>query len=331
MAEKKNKTVESFDVGTGEEGLRLDVFCASRIASLSRNQIQKLNKAGGIEVNGVVRPDHYVLRHDERVRVVMPLPPSADREPEPQKLALRIVYQDDDVLVINKQAGLVVHPAHGNWDGTVVNGVLGMGIRLSTLGSPERPGVVHRLDKDTSGLMVLAKSDEAYHALVEQIKKRMMEKTYHAIVWGNLGARRQTIDAPIARHPVDRQRMSIARRGGREALTEVLVVDSFEYFDYIRVVTVTGRTHQIRVHLEHVSHPILGDPVYGGRRKKGLPSNARIRKNFNTLLKVMTRQALTASKLSFEHPVKGGWLSFTTAVPEDMRLALEMLHRENWN
>jgi 23S rRNA pseudouridine1911/1915/1917 synthase len=327
--QEKNKSVE-LSVGPDENGLRLDVFCASKIESLSRNQIQKANDRQLIEVDGVVRPDHYALSAGESVRVVLPPPVEGPSPPVPQDIPLKIVYEDDDVLVINKDAGIVVHPAHGNWDGTVVNAVLGRGIQLSTLGATERPGVVHRLDRDTSGLMVLAKTDAAYRGLSEQIKARRFEKTYHAIIRGNLGVLQRTIDVSIARHKVHRQRMAVVHSGGRTAITHALVVDSFGYFDYIRVTPVTGRTHQIRVHLEHISHPILGDPVYGGNQKKGLPSDTRIRSGILAILKAMPRQALHASQLSFDHPLTGRWLSFRTALPEDMWLVLEMLHSEHW-
>ncbi len=324
MANKKNNTVELI-VGEEDSDLRLDVFCAAKIDSLSRNQIQKVNKSGGIAVDGVSRPDRYALSAGEVVTVAMPVPDIA-AAPVPQDIPLSVVYEDDDILVINKHAGIVVHPAHGHREGTVVNAVLGRGSALSTLGGTERPGVVHRLDKDTSGLMVLAKSDVAYKGLSEQIKNRHIKKTYHAIAWGNLGLEEQMIDAPIGRHPVHRQKMTVDRNRGREALTNVLVVDSFEYFDYIRVTTLTGRTHQIRVHLAHISHPILGDPVYGGQRRRGLQSNKRTRDHVSALLKNMPRQALHASKLAFEHPVAGQMLSFKTALPRDMWLVLESLN-----
>ena len=325
MVTGKNNTVELI-AEANDDGLRLDVFCAAKIDSLSRNQIQKLNKSGGITVDGVKRPDHYALSSGETVRLAIPEPEIA-AAPVPQDIPLNVVYEDDDILVVNKRPGIVVHPAHGNREGTVVNAVLGRGSVLSALGGDERPGVVHRLDKDTSGLMVLAKSDAAYKGLAERIKARRMEKVYHAIVWGNLGVAERTIDEPIGRHRVHRQRMTVDRGRGREAITKVLVVDSFEYFDYIRVTTLTGRTHQIRVHLAFISHPILGDPVYGGQQKRGLQSNKRTRDRVSTLLKTMPRQALHASRLSFEHPVSLRHLSFKTALPEDMRLVLESLNR----
>lgn len=307
-----------------EDGMRLDRFCAARIESLSRNQVQKLNGAGCILVDGVDRPDHYAVSEGERVAVTIP---TADTPgaPQPQAIPIRVVYEDDHILVVNKPADLVVHPAHGNLHGTLVNALLGRGVVLSALGGNDRPGIVHRLDKDTTGLMVVAKSDEAYRVLAERIKEHRLEKTYHAIVWGNLGVRSKTIEAAIARHPVNRQKMAVVARGGRRAVTEAFVVDSFELFDYIRVVTQTGRTHQIRVHLTHISHPILGDTVYRGGRK-AMPSRARLREHLTSLLGAMQRQALHASGLAFAHPITDARLEFRIPLPDDMRIALEMLH-----
>lgn len=312
-----------------DEGVRLDRFCAARIASLSRTQIQKLNAAGAVTVDGARRADHYALSPGEIVAVKLPDVDERPEAPVPQVIPVRIAYEDSSIVVVNKSADLVVHPAHGNRDGTLVNALLGRGTRLATLGGPDRPGIVHRLDKDTTGLLVVTKTDEAYRKFSEDLKARRVRKVYHAIVWGNLGVRTRTIDASIARHPVHRQKMAVAARAGREALTEVFVVDSFEHFDYIRVAILTGRTHQIRVHLAHISHPILGDPLYGGRRSKGLPSQTRLRNHISALLKAMPRQALHASRLSFDHPVTGKRMDFKTGLPDDMRAVLERLHIES--
>ena len=320
---------EIFVVSGGEQGLRLDVFCASRLEGCSRSRIQKLIKSGAVLVDSTLRPASHIVRTGESVRVEMPAPASSDGEPEPQKIPLCVVFEDDDIVVVNKHAGIVVHPAVGNPDGTVVNALLGSGVRLSGVGGRDRPGVVHRLDKDTSGLLVLAKTDRAYKGLAEQIGARRVRKIYHAIVWGHLGTPARTIDAPIARHPVERKKMAVAERGGRAALTEAFVVDTFAHFDYIRVNIVTGRTHQIRVHLAHISHPILGDSVYGGRRPRGLPAEAGARARLGGIVKMMPRQALHASAISFEHPVTGEPAEFATALPNDMRSVLEALYRHD--
>lgn len=314
-----------FIVSPDEEGMRLDLFCAAQLPDFSRSRIQKLNTAGHITVDAVKRSHHYALASGESVEIE--IEPAADEivPPVAQDISLAVLYEDDDLVVINKQAGLVVHPAHGNRDGTLVNALLGRGTRLASLGGPERPGIVHRLDKETSGVIVIAKNDSAYTGLAAQIRDRTMERVYHAIVWGSFGRDALIIDKPIGRHPAHRTKMAIVERGGREASSQIFVVDSFNHFEYIRVVLKTGRTHQIRVHLSSMSNPILGDPVYGGRRKKGNIKSARVKGMFEELFKIMSRQALHASSLGFVHPVTGRRLLFKTALPVDMRAALEVL------
>ena len=307
----------------------MDIFCASRLTGCSRSRIQKLIKAGAVLIDSAPKLASHILKPGESVRIELPPPARSDYEPVAQDIPLRVVFEDGDLVVINKQAGIVVHPAVGNPDGTVVNALLGRGMRLSGLGGSDRPGVVHRLDKDTSGLLIIAKTDRAYKGLAEQISARQIRKIYHAIVWGHLGVQARRIEAPIARDPVHRTRMAVARHGGRAALTEVFVVDTFEHFDYIRLNIITGRTHQIRVHLAHISHPILGDAVYGGRRLTGAPANARIRARIGRLVEAMQRQALHASRISFTHPVTGLPMEFSTALPDDMRSVLETLYRED--
>lgn len=314
-----------FDVSQDEEGMRLDLFCAAKLPDRSRNQIQKLNSAGYITVNAVKRSHHYALHAGETVAIEVA--PASD-EPVPpvaQDIPLAVLHEDDDLVVVNKQAGLVVHPAHGNRDGTLVNALLGRGTRLASIGGPERPGIVHRLDKETSGVIVIAKNDTAYAGLADQIRDRTMERVYHAIVWGRCGRDVLVIDEPIGRHPVHRKRMAVVECGGREAISQIFVMDSFNHFEYIRVVLKTGRTHQIRVHLSNMSNPILGDPVYGGRRKKGNIKSTHVKGVYEKLLKIMTRQALHASSLAFVHPVTGRRLLFKTALPADIRSALEVL------
>ncbi|HET6349550.1 MAG TPA: RluA family pseudouridine synthase [Candidatus Krumholzibacteria bacterium] len=319
----------SIRVDTSDAGRRLDRFVASRLDGVSRTQVQALNAAGAIRVNGRARPDSYALSAGDTVDVMTDaMAAPAPRVPVAQAIPVAVIYEDESVVVVDKPAGMVVHPAHGNWDGTLVNALLGRGTPLSTLGSGDRPGVVHRLDKDTSGVMVLARTDRAYRSLALQFKEKLTEKTYHAIVVGHLPSRSVTIDEPIARHPVHRQRMSVAASGGRAAVTDVLVVDTFQHFDYIRVSTHTGRTHQIRVHMAHIGNPLLGDPLYGGRKTRGGGSQARTKGTFDRLLKLMPRHALHASRLSFTHPEHETRMTFVTALPGDMRAAVEFLYRE---
>ncbi len=324
--------VTRFTVSAQEQGLRLDRICAGRSGDLSRNQIQRLNEAGGVSVDGRVRPDSYLVRAGEVVELDRDrlVPPGLeDGTPEPEDIPISVVYEDSDIAVVNKPAGMVVHPAHGNWRGTLVNALLGRGTTLASLGLPERPGIVHRLDKDTSGLMVVARTDAAYRLLSAAIKSHHFHKEYHAIAIGHIGARATVVDAAISRHPVRRQQMAVDERKGKPARSELFVVDSYSHLDYIRVIACTGRTHQIRVHLAHIGHPILGDPVYGGRKLKGRTSHTRLKTTFDRLLKTLTRHALHASQLSFSHPGTGKKVTFKTALPEDMRAAIEILQRED--
>jgi 23S rRNA pseudouridine1911/1915/1917 synthase len=319
----------SIRVGEDDAGTRLDRFVASRLSGFSRTRVQALNAAGSIRVDGRARADSYALSTGETIEVDAAPAPARERAPVAQAIDVPVIYEDESIVVVDKPPGLVVHPAHGNWDGTLVNALLGRGIRLSTLGSTDRPGVVHRLDKDTSGVIVLARTDRAYQALAAQFKEKQTGKTYHALVHGHVRARSIVVDEPIARHPVHRQRMAVAPRGGRAARTDVFVVDTFLHFDYSRVSTHTGRTHQIRVHLAHVGNPLLGDALYGGRRPRGAASHARTRTSIERLMKLMPRHALHASELSFNHPEHGTRVSFVTALPSDMRAALECLYRED--
>jgi 23S rRNA pseudouridine1911/1915/1917 synthase len=309
-------------------GERLDRFLAARLHSLSRTQAQTLNAAGGVQVDQRVRPDSYSLSAGETVAIDLSLLPrrSVDLAPAPQSLPVTVVFEDESIVVVNKAPGVVVHPAHGNWDGTLVNALLGRGTALSSIGG-NRPGVVHRLDKDTSGLIVLAKTDSAHRAMSAVIKAHEFEKTYHAIVIGNMRARNVAVDAPIARHPVHRQRMAVVSSGGRPARTEVFVVDTYYHFDYIRVTTKTGRTHQIRVHMAHEGTPLLGDAMYGGRKQRAGKGSGGA--TFEHIARQMPRHALHASRLSFAHPETGSRVTFTTALPSDMRFVLEAIYRED--
>jgi 23S rRNA pseudouridine1911/1915/1917 synthase len=278
-----------------EAGARLDQFLAARRPDLSRARVQALIRSGHITINGeAVRPAHR-LRRGECISLIEPPPePSALL---PEDIPLDVLYEDRDVIVLNKAAGLVVHPAAGHRGGTLVNALLHRCEGLSGIGGIERPGIVHRLDKDTSGCLVVALNDATHQALVRQFAGRTVEKIYLALVAGKPRASRGEIDAPIARHPVHRQRMAVAERG-RAARTIWRVLREIEGGTLIECRLHTGRTHQIRVHLKHIGLPLLGDEVYG--KRAGFP-----------------RQMLHAWRLAFDHPRTGERLNFVSPIPAD--------------
>jgi len=232
-------------------------------------------------------------------------------EARPKPIPLDIVYEDDDIIVINKPQGMVVHPAAGARAGTLVNALLAHTRGLSGIGGKERPGIVHRLDKDTSGLLVVAKHDRAHISLARQLQAREVLREYAAIVHGRVRADRGRVDAPIGRHPVNRKRMAVVF-GGRPAVTDYEVLERFAEYSYLRLVLQTGRTHQIRVHMAHLGHPVVGDPVYGSRRSPW----------------ELEGQCLHARRLGFRHPRTGAWMTFTTPLPEHMERVLEDLRRQ---
>lgn len=286
--------------------LRLDQFLARELPIFSRSRIQQLIRKEFVTVNGSpARPRDLVRAGD---RIVLNEPPLEKIDIEPQAIPLDLIYDDDDLVVINKPAGLVVHPGAGQRDHTLVNALLHRFPNLSGIGGKERPGIVHRLDKDTSGCLVVAKNDETHRALSEQFAARSMEKTYLAIVAGKLRRSAGTIKEEIGRHPVDRQRMSVRSRQGRAAKTEYRALISSNEMTLVECRMHSGRTHQIRVHLQHIGHPILGDKIYGGRYAKAF-----------------ARQMLHAWKLGLEHPRTGEWKNFEAPLPEDFQKAMKSL------
>ena len=315
---------------------RLDKTLAASFPDVSRARFQNLIAAGQVTVNGrtIVEAKHAVKPGDA---VSVEMPPLEDATPEPEPMQLNIVYEDDDLLVIDKPAGLVVHPGPGNWSGTLVNGLLAhCGRTLSGIGGIRRPGIVHRLDKDTSGLLVVAKNDHTHASLSEQFaahgRDGRLERLYHAIVWGVPSRRRATISEPIGRHPTNRQKMAVSYgQDAREAVThyevtEVLPPDALTpAASLIECRLETGRTHQIRVHLAHIGHPLLGDGVYGA----GFKSSARkLASPAAQALEQLDRQALHASKLGFIHPRRNKKLTFTSELKHDMRRLLDALRTE---
>jgi 23S rRNA pseudouridine1911/1915/1917 synthase len=302
---------------------RLDRFLADQLG-LSRTQAARLVANRAVEVDGKPARASRVLARGERVTVRFP-----EHEPprtlQPAAIPLTVVFEDDHLAVIDKPAGLVVHPAPGHWDDTLVNALVARGTTLSG-GAEGRPGIVHRLDRDTSGLMVVAKTDLAQRRLGAAIAARRVRRIYAALAWGHLDVSPTVIEAPVARHPQDRKRMAILP-AGRLARTDAYVVARFGVADLLRLELHTGRTHQIRVHLEHLGHPVVGDPIYGGggsRRISGPP-----RRSAEALERATPRQALHAAALAFRHPATAEPLEFRSDWPSDLRPALLALGGED--
>ena len=295
---------------------RLDRFLADQLG-LSRTQAARLVARKAVSVDGKPARASRLLVRGERVHVSFP----ADQPPRtltPAPIPLVVLYEDEDLAVIDKPAGLVVHPAPGHWDDTLVNALVARGTTLSG-GAEGRPGIVHRLDRDTSGLMVVAKTDLAHRRLGAAMAARRVRRTYAALVWGHLGASPTVIEAPLARHPADRKRMTVLA-GGRPARTDAHLVARFQVVDLLRLELHTGRTHQIRVHLEHIGHPIVGDPVYGGGGSRRISGAAR--RSAEAIERSIARQALHAAALAFRHPATGEALEFRSEWPADLRAAL---------
>ena len=303
--DSQSTSFEIFETASEDAGCRLDVVVAKRLPHLSRSRVTRLTQTGCVLVDGAVRKPSFHLRPGQTVRVEIPPPSEVALRPEP--IALDVVYEDEDLLVINKPAGLTVHPAPGHPSGTLVNAILARVEGLPKAGGALRPGIVHRLDKDTSGLLVIAQTDDAHRSLAGQLRARTISRTYLALVRGRVARERGTIRAPVGRHPSHRTRQAVTERG-RPAVTHYTVLERFAEATLLACRLETGRTHQIRVHMAHIGHPILGDPVYGHARVPEL-----------------RRQALHAAQLEFTHPATGTRLMCTAPLPDDIARLLERL------
>ncbi|MCI8757961.1 MAG: RluA family pseudouridine synthase [Oscillospiraceae bacterium] len=300
----------SLTAASEDRGVRLDSFLAGRVPELTRSAAARLIETGRVTVAGRTAAKSCRLEGGELVEAELP-----DPEPTqalPQDIPLDVVYEDEDVIVVNKPAGLVVHPAPGHPDGTLVNALLHhCGSSLSGIGGELRPGIVHRIDRDTSGLIIAAKNDAAHQALSAQLQDHTLARTYEAVVVGNLREDRGTVDAPIGRHHTDRKKMAVTDRGGRAAVTHWEVLERFQGFTHVRCRLETGRTHQIRVHMAHLGHPICGDTVYGAR--KPVPG--------------LTGQCLHAVGLRFIHPRTGEAVELSCPLSDAFTALLEKLRK----
>lgn len=288
-------------------GMRLDRFLADALPDLSRATLQRLIRDGDVRLNGRAAKPSQRVAGGESLEVNIPPPVPLDVAPAPD-IPLDIVYQDTDLLVLNKPAGLVVHPANGHADDTLVNALLAHVPDLAGIGGVQRPGIVHRLDKDTSGLLLVAKNDAAHHHLQAQFKARSVDKVYLALVEGHVSPPRGLIDAPIGRDPRDRKKMAVAT-SGRPAQTEYRVLETLDDTSLVEANLLTGRTHQIRVHLASIGYPIVGDRLYGRRKSRH----------------TLSRQFLHAWRLAFDLPSSGERVTFTAPLPEDLQELLAHL------
>lgn len=282
------------------EGLRIDAALSELTSDMSRNHVQKLLMEGNVKVNGMIETSKkYKVRTGDEIIIILPELKTLDVLPE--NIPLNIVYEDNDLLVINKPKGLVVHPAAGNHTGTLVNAILYHCSDLSGINGIIRPGIVHRIDKDTSGLLMIAKNDLAHASLAAQLKAHSITRIYHAIVYNNFRTDEGTVDAPIGRDPNNRLRMMVTNQNSRSAVTHYRVLETLGNYTYIEARLETGRTHQIRVHMAYINHPLLGDQVYGPKKKVlGVES-----------------QMLHAKVLGFIHPTTGVFMEFDSDLPED--------------
>lgn len=315
----------SFVVEKGQQSLRIDKYLMNFIENATRNKIQAAAKEGSIYVNGEPVKSNYKVKPFDEIKVLFAHPPH-EYLLVPEDIPIDVVYEDDDVLVVNKPAGMVVHPGHGNYSGTLINALTFHFDNLPN-NSSERPGLVHRIDKDTSGLLVVAKTEEAMAHLSNQFAEKTSEREYVALVWGNVIEDEGTIEGNIGRHPKNRLQNTVFFDGeadrGKPAVTHYKVLERFGYVTLVSCKLETGRTHQIRVHMKHIGHTLFNDERYGGELILKGTTFTKYKQFVENCFKVLPRQALHAKTLGFVHPKTGEFLRFTSEIPEDMQQCIE--------
>jgi 23S rRNA pseudouridine1911/1915/1917 synthase len=313
-----------FTVDKGQELLRIDKFLMARISNTTRNKLQSAATDGHIKVNKKSVKSNYKVKPFDEVTVELPYPPT-EIVLIPEDIPLDIIYEDDEILLVNKQAGLVVHPGYGNFTGTLVNGLIYHFENLPKADIPNRPGLVHRLDKNTTGIMVVAKTDQALTHLGKQFFNRTSERRYNALVWGNFEEETGRVEGNIGRSLKNRKVMDVFPEEdyGKHAVTHYKVLKRYGYVTLIECKLETGRTHQIRAHMKHIGHPLFNDDSYGGDRILKGTSFSKYKQFINNCFKILPRQALHAKSLGIEHPKTGERLAFDSDLPEDMKTVLE--------
>ena len=312
-----------FEASKGQSALRVDKFLMNMIENTTRNKIQQAAENGSILVNDVAVKSNYKVKAGDVVRLVL-AHPTYEQLLTPENIPLDIVYEDDQLLVINKPAGMVVHPGHGNYSGTLVN-ALAYHFKNLPMNSSERPGLVHRIDKDTTGLLVVAKTEHAMAYLTKQFAEKTSEREYVALVWGNIEEDEGTVEGNIGRHDTNRMRMAVheSDEKGKHAVTHYKVLERFGYVTLVSCQLETGRTHQIRVHMKHIGHTLFNDERYGGDSILKGTTFTKYKQFVDNCFKVLPRQALHAKTLGFEHPVTKEFLRFDTPIPQDLQECIE--------
>jgi len=327
--ENPNRTDYMLHVPEGQHtDVRLDVYITSFVQNATRSKVQRAIKEKHVLVNGEYQKPSYIMQPEDVIEISLPKPPP--EKAKPQEMDLDIEYEDEDLIIVNKPADMVVHPAFGNWQGTLVNGLLHYTNKnlSKTDNKTLRPGIVHRLDKDTSGLLVVAKNDVAHHKLAKQFAKKDVDRTYWAMVWGK-PPREGTIAGNIGRSPQNRKIMTVLSEGeGKHAVTHFKTLEYFDYLALLEIRLETGRTHQIRVHMQKEGYYVFGDQTYGGDSVRYGPNTGSRKTMFKNLYKRMPRQALHAKTLGFEHPSTGEYVEFNSSLPVDFREVLDTLRKK---
>jgi 23S rRNA pseudouridine1911/1915/1917 synthase len=313
----------AFDINSGQEPLRIDKFLMSRIENATRNKIQKAAKEGSIRVNDKIVKSSYKVKKDDKVRILFSHPPYENLL-TPEKLDLDIEYEDDSIIIVNKKSGMVVHPGHGNYSGTLINALLYHFDNLPN-NSSNRPGLVHRIDKDTSGLLVIAKTEKSMTLMAKQFFNKSVEREYYALVWGDVKDDEGEINAPIGRNPKNRLQMIVYEdmEGGKEAITNYKVIERFGYVTLISCRLQTGRTHQIRVHMKYLGHTLFNDERYGGNKILKGTVYSKYKQFVDNCFRLLPRQALHAKTLGFIHPKSKEKISFNSEIPEDIASVID--------